>query len=188
MTTTEMEFEDHPFPPFVPNNASILIVGSFPVMEQTIKKNNSDEWFYGSTKNLFWIILSEAFQTELKTVKQKKDFFAEKGISITDIFTKVKRKKKSDRDSYLSEMEYNKKIPSIIEKSGIKKLFFTSKFVEQHFLKEFPQITFGVCLPSPSKAASIPISISDDYKTYKQENPNGNTQSYRVFKYKQLLS
>ncbi len=85
-------------------------------------------------------------------------------------------------------MEYNKQIKSLIEQSGIKKIFFTSKFVETHFLKEFPQITFGICLPSPSQAANIPISKSDEYKTFKQENPNGNTYAFRVFKYKQFLS
>ena len=188
MTNTELKIEEHPFSPFVPDHAHTLIVGSFPGMEQTGNKDSPNEWFYSASDNLFWIILSEAFQTELKTVKQKKDFFDKKGIAITDIFTKVKRKEKSNLDKYLTEMEYNKRIKSIIEASRINKLFFTSKFVEKHFIKEFPQITFGICLPSPSQAANIPISISEDFKNYKQENPNGNTYSFRVFKYKLLLS
>jgi hypothetical protein len=61
-------------------------------MEQIINKDNPEEWFYSAADNLFWVILSEAFQTELKTVKQKKEFFYTKGIAIIDIFTKVKRK------------------------------------------------------------------------------------------------
>jgi hypoxanthine-DNA glycosylase len=182
------EIETHPFDPFIPENATTLIVGSFPGMEQIINKDNPEEWFYSAADNLFWVILSEAFQTELKTVKQKKDFFGAKGIAITDIFTKVLRKEKSNLDKFLTQMEYNKKIKSIIDDSKIKKLFFTSKFVEKHFLKEFPQITFGVSLPSPSQAANIPISISDDFKIYKQVNPSGNTYSFRVYKYKLLLS
>lgn len=182
------EIENHPFEPFIPDNASSLIVGSFPGMEQVANRHNQEEWFYSAIDNLFWPILSEAFQTELKTRIQKEIFLTERRIAITDIFTKVRRKEKSNLDKYLSDLEYNKRIASIIEKSKIDKLFFTSKFVEKHFLREFPQITFGVCLPSPSPAANIPISISDDYKSYKQLNPNGNTQTFRVFKYKQLLS
>lgn len=188
MEIIRMEFEEHPFQPFVPANASKLIIGSFPGMKQIINKINPEEWFYSAADNLFWIILSEAFQTELKTIKQKKNFLTEKGIAITDIFSKVRRKEKSNLDKYLAEMEYNKEIKSIIENSGINKIFFTSKYVEKHFLKQFPQITFGVCLPSPSPAANIPISISNDFKIYKRENPNGNTYSFRVFKYRQLLS
>ena len=182
------EIETHPFPPFIPENASTLIVGSFPGREQVANKENQEEWFYGAVDNLFWPILSEAFETDLTTRKQKETFFANKGIAITDIFTLVTRKEKSNLDRYLTDVEYNKEIKTIIEKSGIKKLFFTSKFVEKHFLKEFPQITFGVCLPSPSRAANIPISISNDYKSYKEDNPNGNTRTFRVFKYNQLLS
>ena len=188
MTITEIEFEEHPFPPYVPANASMLIVGSFPGIEQVLNKNNPEEWFYSATDNLFWIILSDAFQVELKTLKQKKDFFDKRGIAITDIFSKVKRKKKSNLDKLLFGMEYNKEIKSIIDHSSIEKLFFTSRFVEKHFLKEFPQISFGICLPSPSQAANRPISISDDFKIYKRQNLEGNTYSFRVYKYKQLLS
>lgn len=182
------EIEDHPFEPFIPENASSLIVGSFPGMEQVTNKHNREEWFYGAADNLFWPILSEAFETALKTRIQKEAFLTTRGIAITDIFTKVRRKEKSNLDKYLTEMEYNKEIKSLIEKFRISRLFFTSKFVENHFLREFPQITFGVCLPSPSPAANIPISISNDYRTYKQGNPNGNTQTFRIFKYRQLLS
>lgn len=188
MITTEMEIEKHPFPPFIPENATTLIIGSFPAMKQSGSENDSEQWFYGSADNLFWPILSEVFQTELKTVKQKKEFFEQQGIAITDIFTKIRRKKKGYLDKDLEIIEYNSKIDSIISESVITKLLFTSKFVEKHFLREFQKIKFGVCLPSPSQAANIPISMSDDFKRYKLENPNGNTYSFRVYKYKQLLA
>lgn len=182
------KIENHPFEPFVPDNASTLIIGSFPGMEQVLNRHNQEEWFYSAIDNLFWPILSEAFQTELKTRIQKEQFLTRRGIAITDIFTKVSRKEKSNLDKHLSDLEYNKEIIYIIKKSKINRLFFTSKFVEKHFLREFPHITFGICLPSPSQAANIPISKSEDYKIYKQSNPDGNTKTFRVFKYKQLLS
>lgn len=63
----------------------------------------------------------------------------------------------------------------------------TSKFVQKHFKKVFPHIPNGTCLPSPSQAANIPISISEEFKNYLQENPDGNTYSFRVHKYRQML-
>lgn len=182
------EIEIHPFEPFVPENASSLIIGSFPGIEQVLNKHNLEEWFYSAADNLFWTILSKAFEIELKTRTQKENFLTARGIAITDIFKKVRRKEKSNLDKFLTDLEYHKEIRSIIKRFGIKKLFFTSKYVEKHFLKEFPEISFGICLPSPSPAANIPISISEDYKNYKQLNPNANTLTFRVFRYKQLLS
>ena len=182
------EIEIHPFKAFIPANASSIIIGSFPGIEQVANRHNPEEWFYGTADNLFWKILSESFETELKTRIQKENFLATRGIAVTDIFTKIRRKERKNLDRFLTEMEYNKKISSIIEESGINKIFFTSKYVEKHFHKAFPQIAFGVSLPSPSPAANIPISMSEDYKNYKQLNPNANTQMFRVFKYKQLLS
>lgn len=181
------KIETHPFEPFIPQGASSLIVGSFPGIEQVANRSNPEEWFYSASDNLFWPILSEVFSTELKNRAQKENLLNSKGIAITDIFTKVRRKENSNLDKYLFDFEYNKQIVSIIEGAKIKKLFFTSRFVEKHFLREFPHFKFGICLPSPSPAANIPISKSNDYKIYKELNPNGNTQSYRVYRYKQLL-
>ena len=122
------------------------------------------------------IYFGQSFQKrleiELKTRTQKENFLTARGIAITDIFKKIRRKEKRNLDKFLTDLEYHKEIRSIINRYSIKKIFFTSKYVEKHFLKEFPEITFGICLPSPSPAANIPISISEDYKNYKQLNPN----------------
>jgi len=181
------EIENHPFKPYVPKNATILIIGSFPGIEQVENSNNHEEWFYSAANNLFWPILSELSGTELKTRIQKEKFLTEKGIALTDIFTSVRRKVRSNLDRHLYDFEYNKDIVQIVEKSKIDKLFFTSKFVETHFLKAYPQIRFGICLPSPSPAANIPISKSNDYKLYKDLYPDDNTKAFRLYKYKQLL-
>lgn len=182
------ETEDHPFPPCVPDNATVLIIGSFPGMEQVKNKTNKDEWFYSAVDNLFWVILSSVYKTELKTVENKKELFKKHGIGITDIFLKIQRKQPSNLDKYLIAIEYNdKEINSILQTSKIKSILFTSKFVEKHFQKKFPEIKITQCLPSPSGAANIPISITEDYKNYIKENPSGNTKTYRVYKYGQLL-
>jgi len=61
------------------------------------------------------------------------------GIGITDILLKVRRKNNSNLDDNLEIIEYNDKaIKIILENSKIKSIFFTSKFVEKHFYKLFP--------------------------------------------------
>lgn len=189
MTIDEIPTEEHPFEPFVPENATVLIIGSFPGMEQAENKLNADEWFYSAQGNLFWDIISSVYGISLKTTQSKKELFKNKAIGITDIFLSVRRKERSNRDVFLFDQVYNDKaIKKIIENSKIKSILFTSKYVEKHFRKKFPEIKNSACLPSPSPAANIPISKEADYKSYVEKNPNGNTKSYRVYRYKQLLN
>lgn len=182
------EIETHPFAPFVPKGSKKLIIGSFPGIEQVKSLDIANQWFYSATDNLFWKILTEAFNIDLKTVSQRKEFFENRGIAITDIFSKIQRKENSNLDKFIIPIEYNKNIREIIIANKIEVILFTSKFVENHFLKVFPELRNGKCLPSPSPAANIPISISDEYKNYIEKNPEGNTYSYRVYKYKELMS
>lgn len=79
------EIETHPFKPFVPDNAKVLIVGSFPGKDITKKKLDEDDWFYGTKRNQFWDIISGVYKTELKTAADKKELFNKKGIAIADI-------------------------------------------------------------------------------------------------------
>jgi len=185
---TDNNIEEHPFEPFIPENISKLILGSFPGMEQVKNKLDKKEWFYTAQDNQFWTILSKVYETDLSSTELKQELFRKRGIGITDIFIKVKRKKRSNRDLYLYDVEYNDtKISSILNNSKPKIILFTSKYVEKHFKKVFPEVNNTKCLPSPSGAANIPISKSEDYKKYILVNPIGNTLTYRVSKYKELL-
>lgn len=53
--------ETHPFIPFVPENATILILGSFPGKEQTQTEPGAEQWFYGAKRNQFWNIISSIY-------------------------------------------------------------------------------------------------------------------------------
>jgi len=163
--------ETHPYEPFVPENATILILGSFPGLQQTRKLNNFEEWFYSAKRNKFWTILQNLYSTELTTVDEKKKLLMQKGIAITDIILKAKRKKDSNLDQHLYDIEYNSvAIKNIINNSKIEKVFFTSQFVEKHFKKIFPNYTQSECLPSPSPR-STRISLEDKIKIYKSKLP-----------------
>ena len=164
--------ETHPYEPFVPSNSTILILGSFPGLLQTRKLNNFEEWFYSAKRNKFWKIIEAVYSTELQTVADKKKLFSLKGIAITDIILKAKRKQESNLDQHLYEIEYNTQaIKNIIENPKIEKVFFTSQFVEKHFIKLFPDYQKSECLPSPSPR-SARISLEDKIKVYKQKLPH----------------
>lgn len=183
------EIEIHPFEPFIPRNAAILIVGSFPGKEHLESGNDIEQWFYGAKRNQFWKILSAAFNTDLKSKEDKQNLFKKYGIGITDILLKIKRKNNSNLDKHLIIEETNyKAIKDILEKNNFKSILFTSKYVEQLFLKYFPQTKNYSCLPSPSGGANIPISKSEEFKTYKILNPDKNTIDFRIDKYKRLLN
>ena len=143
--------ENHPFEPFIPDYATVLIVGSFPGREQTQGNNDDEQWFYGAKRNQFWKIISAVYDTDLQCKADKVNLFSKHGIGLTDILFKVRRKNNSNLDENLEIVEYNDAaIREIISNSNIKSIYFTSRFVERQFKKLLPEINFGEYLPSPS--------------------------------------
>lgn len=145
------EIETHPFAPFIPVNTTVLIIGSFPGRDITQKKLGEDDWFYGTKRNQFWDIISGVYDIELKTAIDKKELFTKKGIGIADIILKARRNAINNSDTNLEVIAYNDKaIKKILAHTSFQHIFFTSRFVEKHFLKIFPETKNGECLPSPS--------------------------------------
>src|SRR5882757_2228374 len=101
------EIEIHPFRPFVPINATVLIVGSFPGRDITQKKLSEKNWFYGTKRNQFWNIISDVYNIELKSTSDKKELFNKKGIAIADIILKARRKAINNSDTNLEVIAYN---------------------------------------------------------------------------------
>ncbi|MEP6948767.1 MAG: uracil-DNA glycosylase family protein [Ginsengibacter sp.] len=165
------KIETHPFKPFVPANATVLIVGSFPGRDITQRNIVDDKWFYGTRRNQFWDIISSVYNTELKTTTDKKELFKKAGIAIGDIFLSIKRKDENNSDTSLEIITYNDKaIKEILADNTFQHIFFTSKFVEKHFLKIFPEIKNGECLPSPSPRYAT-MSKQEKIAYYKKKLP-----------------
>lgn len=163
--------ETHPFSPYIPDNATTLIIGSFPGREQTQNAPDINQWFYGAKRNQFWTILSEVYNTNLSHKKDKQELFNRVGIAITDIIFKVRRKSNNNLDDNLEIIEYNDKaIKLILQNPQIKSIFFTSKFVEKHFNKLFPETKIGECLPSPSPRYAR-MSKAEKIEYYKTKLP-----------------
>lgn len=162
--------EIHPHQAFVPKNTKVLILGSFPGKDHS-DVEGKDEWFYASKRNQFWKIMRGVYNLPLLTTQEKKDCFSEKGIAVTDIFLKVKRKENNNLDGNLEIIEYNSKaIQSILILPNLHSIFFTSQFVEKQFRKLFPSIEMGESLPSPSpRYARMSLQEKIDY--YKNKLP-----------------
>lgn len=165
------EIETHPFAAFVPTSASILIVGSFPGREQTQGNLHAEEWFYGARRNQFWKILSGVYQVQLNTRKDKENLLETHGIALTDIFLQVKRKNDSNLDENLEVVAYNDEaITSILQSADFKTIYFTSRFVEKHFKRMFPEVKNTDYLPSPSPRYAR-LSLLDKTNYYKAKLP-----------------
>jgi hypoxanthine-DNA glycosylase len=165
------EIEIHPFKAFIPENATTLIVGSFPGKEVTHRILSEDEWFYGSKRNQLWKIISGVYGIDLQNRIEKQSLFKKHGIGMVDIFLRVKRKDGNNMDSNLEVIEFNDKaIKSILKNQNIKKIFFTSKFVEKSFMKLFPDTKIGECLPSPSPRYAK-MSMAEKINYYKLKLP-----------------
>ena len=178
--------ETHPFGHFTPPQPKLLILGSFPCLN----KGNYGEWFYcGSGKSLFWQLLSDVFQHDLNDNESKKNLFRQQGIAYTDIALKIRRKKDNCSDANLDIIEYNRDVVESILNQGIERIFFTSRFVEKHFIKNFPdnKIPTTVLL-SPSPAANLHISGLEEYKELKKKDSTMNPYKFRLLKYRNFFS
>ncbi len=173
---TATMIEIHPFGNFVPLNAQYLILGSFTGQRSEEDIKNGYDWFYGTKRNLFWPIIREVYDIQLISKKDKQSLFNRLGIAITDIILSCERKSASNLDMNLTNIVLNDEVPNIFKKQKIKKVFFSSKFVEKLFRKhfktlvtEYPEIEL-ITLPSPSPRYAA-MSRSQKIECYKELFP-----------------
>lgn len=163
--------EKHPFGNFVPKKPKYLMLGSF-----VTKPSNPYEWFYANGRNQFWPIMEEVYGSKFSTKEQQQNLFIQLEMALTDIILSCERKKNSNLDINLFNIVYNTKaITDIIDKHNIKKIFFTSRYVENLFRKHFKGLIEQhykielITLPSPSPRYAMM------------------TETEKVAKYKELL-
>lgn len=103
--------ETHPFPPFLPEGAKVLIMGTFPPQP----KRWGFEFYYPNRTNDFWYILGIIFFNDkyaLFNRKEKsfeleniKSLLCEKGIALSDTGYKIERLKDNASDKFLNIIE-----------------------------------------------------------------------------------
>ena len=103
--------EEHPLEPFLPSNATLLMLGSFPPP----KKRWSMDFFYPNLQNDMWRIFGllffedkEHFLLPGKRAFNKEyliEFLTEKGIALYDTATSVRRLQDNASDKFLEVVE-----------------------------------------------------------------------------------
>lgn len=111
MENQELKTEIHPLPPFFPEHATLLMMGSFPPKRERWKM----DFYYPNFQNDMWRIFGLVFfedkdyflaPDKKSFAEQKiKDFLIEKGIALTDSGRKVVRQKDNASDQFLQIVE-----------------------------------------------------------------------------------
>ena len=180
--------EQHPLKPFLPENARLLMLGSFPPP----RKRWCLEFFYPNRTNMMWEIFGEVFfgdsqrlvDAEHKTFRlmEIQALLNEKGIAIFDTATAVRRLSGNASDKDLQIIEKTD-IPALLERIPLchdivctgQKSFsvLTEDYgVEQPKMGEYNEFTIHGRsmrlwrMPSSSRAYPMPLKEKAAY--YKQ--------------------
>lgn len=115
-----VDIERHPLQPFLPGNARLLMLGSFPPP----KKRWCMDFFYPNRTNMMWEIFGQVFfgdterlvDVEHKTFQQAdiEHLLREKGIAIYDTASAVRRLAGNASDKFLEVVEKTD-IPALLE-------------------------------------------------------------------------
>ncbi len=165
--------ETHPFYPFIPSKTKFLLLGSFPGR----LTSRFGDWYYETKKGQFWTILRSVYNLKLDSKTEKQLLFNKLHIAITDIIYMCERKSGNNSDANLINISYNTDtISNILKSNRIRKIYFSSRFVERKFVRVFKNFSERykdielIILPSSSPRYAK-LSLQDKIKIYKKLLP-----------------
>ena len=123
----------HPYPVFIPENSTKLIVGTLPPPRFTTGelKEGDVNFCYGSRDGQLWPILDRIFDLNLKfettseAIEQRKQFLAKRGIGICDIVHSARRDKIDASDLGMQEIELRNLVAILQKHPRVDTLLFT---------------------------------------------------------------
>ncbi len=148
----------HPYPPFIPDNAEKLIVGTLPPPRFTTRefREGDVDFCYGSRDGQLWPILDRiynlnlSYETTLEAVMERKQFLQKYRIGICDIVEQAERVKIDASDlgmqnarlrNILEKLESYPKIHTLLFMGGNSKNgpeYFFRKLLRQYGLRLEP--------------------------------------------------
>lgn len=137
----------HPFPPFVREDARILILGSFPSV-----KSREQKFFYGHPQNRFWKVMAGVCGCPVPgTIDEKKAFLAQNHIALWDTIYSCTITGSSD--SSIRDVVPNDLTP-ILDKADIREIYCNGGTSYRLYEKYLRQQTGreAVKMPSTSPA------------------------------------
>lgn len=139
-------YSNHPYKPYIPQNATKLIIGTIPPYRFCIKPqklfDNDVNFYYGSKDNYFWDLLSEVTGTQLErknseeAINQRKTLLTKLNIGITDVVEKCIHKNEKSDDASLEQIMHKPIKELLLQNPKIDTLIYTSNFV----IKQINQI------------------------------------------------
>ncbi len=137
----------HPYPPFIPQGATKLIVGTLPPPRFTTRelKPGDIDFNYGSRDGQLWIILDRIFdahfsyETTQQAVTERQVFLKKYHIGICDMVACAYRKKIDASDIGIQEYELRDLISVLRKHPTIQTLLFTggnSKNGPEYFFRK----------------------------------------------------
>ncbi|HOM80057.1 MAG TPA: uracil-DNA glycosylase family protein [Candidatus Cloacimonas acidaminovorans] len=153
--------QNHPYKPFIPKDAKVLLLGSAPPYRfctgnANDLKNKDMDYYYGSNSNLLWEILFNAFEPDkidsisslrsleenrkIKTAYQidfLQSFLARNQLGMADILLKFSRKGTSAEDYKLTVLEYQDILGILYNNSSLTKILCTSKNRVHYWLMDY---------------------------------------------------
>lgn len=122
------------------------------------------------------------------TLGEKKILCEHHGIALTDIAYRIERKANNCADANLRILEINHTGIIACLAAQPHTIYFTSRFVERHFLKHYPQPPCEThVLLSPSPAANRHLASLVEYKQLRAAQHINSPYEYRRLKYRQAL-
>lgn len=137
----------HPIQPVYDQNASILILGSFPSV-----KSREIGFFYGHPQNRFWRVVSAVWQQETpQTTEEKRSFLLRNHIALWDVIQSCEIDGSSD--SSIRQVTANDLSP-ILHACPIRQIYTNGKKAEALYQRCLQPYTHrnAICLPSTSPA------------------------------------
>lgn len=103
----------HPYPPFIPENATKLIVGTLPPPRFTTGDllDGDVDFCYGTRDGQLWIILDRIFDLQLKfettdeAVQERISFLEKRGIGVCDMVASARRSRINASDAGMKDIE-----------------------------------------------------------------------------------
>ncbi|MEM7186364.1 MAG: uracil-DNA glycosylase family protein [Bacteroidota bacterium] len=128
-----MFLHTHPYPPYIPERATRLIVGTLPPPRFTtgVLRERDVDFCYGSQDGQLWPILDRIFdlglvyETTNRARQQRIDFLEKRGIGICDIVASAKRDKIDASDLGMQEVLLRDLVAILESHPNITTLLFT---------------------------------------------------------------
>lgn len=185
-----MDIETHPFEPWLPSNAKLLLLGTFP----PAPKRWCMEWYYPNYTNDMWRILGYVFFEDKKYFVDEanktykldllRTFLKDKGIAIFDTALRIRRTTgtASDKDLEIVEpadldhmLRVLPQCKAVLAAGQLATKVFTDHYqIDAHKMKmgDYKEFTFeGRTIRlyrEPSSSRAYPMKVEKKVEYYKQ--------------------